>query len=115
MAIPERGLQAVKNWVDAQNSSYPEEVLAVVRIEFEVSRNAITILECRAPWSEDLRPEWSREPVARLRYTGTTGLWTLYCLGGNLEFRKYDLVAPNKHVRRLLTEIDRDPTGIFWG
>ena len=33
----------------------------------------------------------------------------------SLRFHHYDLHAPSQRVDDLLAEIDRDPTGIFWG
>ena len=55
----------------------------------------LTICECRPPWREDLGPDWTRFPIARLHYTGTTGLWTLYWRDHNLKYHRYqpDLTA----------------------
>jgi hypothetical protein len=39
----------------------------------------------------------------------------LYWRDRNLRFHIYDLLAPSRRVEDLLTEIDRDPTCIFWG
>lgn len=39
----------------------------------------------------------------------------LYWRDRNLKFHRYDLIEPTANVTELLTEIDRDPTGIFWG
>ncbi|MGH3095825.1 MAG: DUF3024 domain-containing protein [Streptosporangiales bacterium] len=30
-------------------------------------------------------------------------------------FHKYDLTKPSARIDDLLAEVDRDPTGIFWG
>lgn len=59
--------------------------------------------------------EWTRFPIAHLRYTKTRGEWTLYWRDRNLRFHRYELVQPSPNVGDLLAEIDRDPTGIFWG
>lgn len=60
-------------------------------------------------------PEWTRFPIARLRYTKSRTEWSLYWRDRNLRFHRYDLVEPTAEIRRLMDEIDRDPTGIFWG
>jgi Protein of unknown function (DUF3024) len=39
----------------------------------------------------------------------------LYWRDRNLRFHLYDQLAPTQHVEDLLTELDRDPTSIFWG
>ncbi|WP_269083384.1 DUF3024 domain-containing protein [Mycolicibacterium obuense] len=52
--------------------------------------------------------------MARLRYTATTNTWILNWRDRNLKFHRYDLLDPSPHIEDLLTEIDRDPTAIFW-
>ena len=61
------------------------------------------------------RPEWTRFPIARLRYTQATRTWTLYWRDRHLRFHRYDQLQPSPHIDDLLPEIDRDPTAIFWG
>jgi hypothetical protein len=51
----------------------------------------------------------------QLRYTKTTGVWSLYWRDRNLGFHAYDLVSPTASIEELLAEVDRDPTAIFWG
>jgi len=71
--------------------------------------------ERRAPWPEGSGAEWTRFPIARLRYTSPAKTWSLYSRDRNLRFHAYDRAAPSPSVEELLNEIDRDPTGIFWG
>jgi hypothetical protein len=59
--------------------------------------------------------EWTSSPVARLRYVKAGGTWSLYWRDGNQRFHEYDQIAPSVRVADLLAELDRDPTGIFWG
>nr|WP_221623138.1 DUF3024 domain-containing protein [Micromonospora globispora] len=86
-----------------------------MRIECEEAARHLTIVECRAPWRADMGSEWTRLPVARLRYTKSTGTWTLYHRDRNLRFHRYDLTPPTGNMAELLDELDRDPTAIFWG
>lgn len=81
----------------------------------DVTDRTVTILECRPPWRPDFGPEWTRFPVARLRYTMTRGEWSLYWRDRNLKFHEYDLAPPTPLVDELIAEIERDPTSIFWG
>ena len=41
--------------------------------------------------------------------------WTLHWRYRNLRFHRYDRIEPSADVAALIDEIDRDPTGIFWG
>ena len=112
MALPELDVARVQRWCAAR---VPEHALHQVRVECERAPRHLTIIERRAPWSEDFGPEWISFPIARLRYTAAHKLWTLYWRDRNLQFHAYDLLAPSQSVRNLLAEIDRDPTCIFWG
>lgn len=54
-------------------------------------------------------------PVARLRYTKSTGLWSLYWRDQHAAFHEYLQAAPSTSIAELLDEVDRDPTALFWG
>ena len=112
MAIPETELARVRRWCTGRITAQHYDQL---RTEFEQRGNALTILECRPAWRPDLGPGWSRHGVARLRYNASRGLWSLFWRDRNLRFHRYELCPPSAHVADLLAEIDRDPTGIFWG
>ena len=93
----------------------PDHVRDQVRVELEEGRQAVTIVECRPPWREDFGLEWSRMPVARLRYVGTTRQWTLYWHRHTGRWERYPLLGPTRRLADLLNEIDRDPICVFWG
>jgi hypothetical protein len=93
----------------------PPHALHELRTETVLSRGAVTIVECRAPWREDLGPEWTKRGVARLRYTAKDAIWTLYWSDRNGRWHRYDPVGPTPDIRTLLDEVDHDPMGIFWG
>lgn len=93
----------------------PEHARHQDYVECEVASRHLTIVERRVPFRQDLGPEWTRLPIARLRYTKTAGLWSLYWRDRNMRFHAYDLLEPSPRVHDLLVEIDRDPTAIFWG
>ena len=84
-----------------------------IRVECEVAPRHLTICECRPPWREDVGPDWTRFPIARLHYTRTTGLWTLYWRDQNLKYRHQPL-DPNPRVQDLL-DVDERADPIFWG
>ena len=75
----------------------------------------VTIFECRPPWHADLGTDWTRQPVAQLRYDPADHYWSLYCADRNSRWHDYDMIQPTPQLDELLTEIDDDPTGIFWG
>jgi hypothetical protein len=109
---PELDVARVRRWCDQR---VPEHACGQVRIECEEAARHVTVVECRAPWRADIGPEWTRLPVARMRYTKSNGTWALYYRDRNLRFHRYDLVPPTANINDLLNELDQDPTGIFWG
>jgi len=110
--LPDLDVARVRRWCDQR---VPAHARDQVRVECDVAPRHLTILECRPPWREDFEPDWTRFPIARLRYAKTSKIWSLLWRDRNLQFHEYDRVAPSARVEDLLSEIDRDPTAIFWG
>lgn len=110
--LPELDVQRVRRWCAAR---VPERLHDELRVVVDVAPRHLTIVEARPPWREDFGPEWTRFPIARLRYTKATGLWEIYGRDQHMKFHRYDLAEPSPRVADLLAEIERDPTAIFWG
>ena len=72
-------------------------------------------LRMPAALARGLRPDWTRFPIARLHYTKTTGLWTLYWRDRNLKYHRYDPLDPSPRVEDLLDYLDQRANPIFWG
>jgi Protein of unknown function (DUF3024) len=58
-------------------------------------------------------PQFTSKTSPRQRAAANQA-WALYWRDRNLRFHAYDL-PPSRAVDDLLAEINRDPTGIFWG
>lgn len=110
--LPELDIARVQRWYRAR---VPEHVRDEVRVEADIADRYLTIVECRPPWRADVGAEWTRFPIARLRYVKGTRLWSLYWRDRNLRFHEYDRVPASTTVEDLLAEVDSDPTAIFWG
>jgi Protein of unknown function (DUF3024) len=93
----------------------PPHALHQVRMEAVVDGRAVTLVERRAPWRPEFGPEWTTSPVARLRWTASRGEWSLFWRDRNHRWHRYAYTEPTREIAKLLDEIDRDPTGIFWG
>jgi hypothetical protein len=112
MGPPDLDVARVQRWCAAR---VPEHARDQVRVECELAPRHLTIVERRAPWDEDSTEEWTSSPIARLRYTAATSSWTLFWRDRRERFGRYDRLEPTPQVQVLLDEIERDPTGIFWG
>jgi DUF3024 family protein len=111
-AVKSSAMEAVASFCDEH---VPPDLRDLVRLECSLRGNAITIIERRRPWNPDFGPEWSFSKVALLRYESGRGTWSLRSRGSDQRWHTYERVPPNRDVGPLLTEIDADPTGIFWG
>lgn len=109
MALPELDLARIHRWCD---SLVPEDIWHELKIEADEAPRHVTIVEVRPPW--DGVGEHTRQPVARLRYTMTTGLWSLYWCDQNSKFHEYD-IEPTPHVDVLLHYIEHSGDPIFFG
>jgi hypothetical protein len=112
---PELDLARIRRFVDKRNDRIPPDARDKIRIELDIDDRSATILECRPPWRPGYGPESTRFPIARLRYTKTRKECAIYRRDRNLKFHLYHLAGPTASVEKLLDEIDRDPTCIFWG
>ena len=92
----------------------PLHVLEEVNLSYKIRGSSITIFENRAPWRPDIK-EWTSMAVAQIRYDNATGKWTLYCADRNDKWHEYMDIEATKNIDKILNEIDKDPTGIFWG
>ena len=111
MPVPEIDLQRITKWCLAETSPLHSDQL---RVEADVTAAAVTIVETRPPW-DDPTGEWTRFPIARLRYTATTGEWTLYWRDRHLRFHRYDRTPPSRQVQALLDVVADSGDPIFWG
>ena len=95
-------------------SRLPEKYTAEWPIECTVRGKSVTLFDCRAPWSEDIGPEWTRVPIAQLRFDPPSARWRIYWPDRNSRWHPYDEITPGT-VDEMLAEIESDPTSIFWG
>lgn len=110
--LPEADVARIQELCDTR---VPSEARDDVRVELERERQAVNIVECRPPWREDFGPEWSRMPIARLRYVASRGLWTLYYHRHTGRWERYPLLGPSRRLGDLLAEVTQDPICVFWG
>jgi hypothetical protein len=87
--------------------------LGSVSVECDIADRHVTIIETRPPW--DSQGDWTQFPIARLRYTAATGLWSIYWRDRHLKFHEYTRKCPSKHVQALLDYIGSHEDPIFWG
>lgn len=110
--IPDEDAQQTRQWAQQR---VPEAVRDKVRIEAVVEDRSTTIVESRPPWRGDSDDDWTRQPVAQMRYTNSRKQWTLYWIDSGMRWRRYDQVAPAEGIRPLLDAVEADEHALFWG
>ena len=110
VTLPETGLHRIQFWA---RDRVPEHLWDQLKVEADVAQLHVDIVKVRPPWNGV--GEHSRFPIARLRYTKSTGLWAIYRRDRNLKFHEYERKRPNKDVRALLDYIATCGDPIFWG
>ncbi len=89
----------------------PEHIRQQLRYEHTIRGNAATIVEIRPIW--DGSPGETRSKVAQIRYEND--VFALYCPDRNGRWHFFEPFPPTKDLDAVLTEIEVDRTGIFFG
>ncbi|MGQ0826010.1 MAG: DUF3024 domain-containing protein [Actinomycetota bacterium] len=113
--LPETDVTRIRRWVEARNDRLPERARGSIRYELDVADRHVTVLECRPPWRPEYGLEWTRFPIVRFHYTKVRGEWATFWRDRNLEFHRFELIAPSRQIEVLLADVDEDRSGIFWG
>lgn len=93
----------------------PLRVRDKLRMSFRIEGNVVTLFEQRVSFQD--RSRWIDIDVARFHYYKTRDRWVLYWRDSKRRrgWHLYDRIKPNRSIEPLLAEVDKDPTGIFWG
>lgn len=93
----------------------PLHVREKVRLTFRIEGNVVTLFEQRVSFQD--RSRWIDIDVARFHYYKTRHQWVLYWRDSKRRqaWHAYDHIKPNRSIEPLLAEVDKDPSGIFWG
>jgi hypothetical protein len=90
-AVPDLDLARIRQFCDTR---VPKDLRDEARVEADVRGKSFTIFDCRPPWHLNLT-DWSRVPIAQLRYDPADHAWTLYWADRNSRWHRYDLVDPS--------------------
>ena len=91
----------------------PVQVQNRIKLSISWRGSKATLIEHRPSFLDPSK--WTESPVAQLRFEAPTGLWSLFCRDRNQRWHPYGPMPTSPHLHKFLAELDRDPTGIFWG
>ena len=110
--VPETAVAAVRRYWD---DKIPAALRNELRVEYTVRGKSITIYECRPPWDATADDEWTRQPVAQLRYDPTDHNWHLYCADRNSRSHPLRTGARDRPARRAPRRDRPRPNGDLLG
>ena len=113
MALSEHQVAQVRKLLTEYCDRVPQRVRHQLRNDFRIVGSAVELFEVRPRY--DRPSEWMEHAVAKFRYVATRQIWELYCQFRDLKWHHYEPRREAGSFETLLVEVDRDPTGIFWG
>jgi hypothetical protein len=110
--------QALRDQVERRLTQYcderiPDHARQQVRLSYRIRGNKVTLFEQRPAFMEP--DKWVDIVVAQFRFRPEDAKWLLYCADRNSRWHEYYDLEPSGNFDDLLREVDKDPTGIFWG
>ena len=108
------GRKRVSNLINRYcDQRVPPPIRAEPELRFRFEGNSVLLYERRPAWN---RPgEWTESNVAKFRYFVGREEWVLYWRDRYGRWKRYDLLGASLVFEDLLSQVDEDPTGIFWG
>jgi hypothetical protein len=114
MAFPEIALKRIDKLVGGlcrkkTHDQYKDELI----FEYRLVNHDVLILEIRPMWNNP--KEKTETSVAKLKFNRTKNLWQLYWQRASGKWLKYEENSENKDLSILVTEIEKDSFGCFFG
>ena len=109
MSPPDLDFERIRRWCA---SRIPPPYAHEWRVAAKAKGKSVTIFDTRAPMDADDGPEWSSQPIAQLRFSGSKLSWTLFWPDRYACWHRYPHIQAGT-VEDMLIEIETDPRGYF--
>lgn len=114
MAFNELELKRIERSVGALcKQRSPAHLKNELRVEYRITGHEVLIYEVRPGW--DKPEELFESEIAKLRYMRTRNRWYLLWKRASGKWQSYESKSDHKDIGALVSEIDEDPFGCFWG
>ncbi len=91
----------------------PVHVRHNVRLFFRFAGHSVVLIERRPHFQTPC--VFTESAIAKFKFDVAQHDWSLYWRDRNSQWHFYEPTGPHRRFIALLTEVDQDPTGIFWG
>jgi hypothetical protein len=114
MALDKLQKRMVKNILEKFCSErIPMALQNQIKLEFNIRGNYVTLFEKKIYFKGP--SQWTKGKIAQFRYDPDNNKWTLYWWRHTGKWYKYEEIKPQNDLQKLVDEVDKDPTAIFWG
>ena len=86
--------------------------LDTLEIGYSIKGNKVTLTESRPLFIDP--GVWNEIKVAQFEYSPEMNNWTLYWYDRKNRRQPYPVARNKDTLEKLIQEVDKDPTGIFW-
>jgi hypothetical protein len=115
MALPEdqvrASLKAVGEFLAKRRP--PEEIRSKLDFRVDINGSDVLVVEVRPAYNN---PERIIEhPIAKAKWVETRKVWRLFWMRADLKWHSYKPKPHASTIAAILSEVDRDPHGCFFG
>lgn len=114
MAFSELELAQIEKLIGPLCRKIPKHLQDQLRHTYTVDGHSVMMFEERPRWDDPM--EWTTMGIARFRYFRSRNEWKLYWMRRDLKWHEYDPeVSTNKSLEELVTIVEEDKWGAFYG
>jgi hypothetical protein len=89
------------------------KVSSLLRHGYRTEGRSVVLFESRPAFQKP--HEWREHPVAKFKFIKSRRVWLLFCVYRDLNWHVYEPLPESTELAALVSEVKKDPTGIFWG
>jgi hypothetical protein len=89
------------------------KVSSKLRLGYRIADYSVILFESRPAFMPP--HDWLEQEVAKFRFVKTRQAWQLFCMFRDLKWHAYEPLPESPALEVLVSEVTKDPTGIFWG
>ena len=101
----------IKDFIERKRP--PLEIRNKIDIGYSYKNNSLELFEIRPQWNDEKIIRQHR--IAKAKYIKTKKIWKIYWLPSNLKWLAYKTNTEVKLISEVLSIIDEDAHGCFWG
>lgn len=109
MALPQQELVRVNELLDEFCTERSSES---VKVEYGIKGNRVTLVESRPLFIDPAI--WNSVNVAQFEFNSDQQVWVLYWYDRKNRRQPYPTGRNRDTLEKLIAEVGKDPTGIFW-